>query len=120
MQKHIEALKDAKNSPVWHDPEIMPEPQPPLSGPVQCELLIVGGGFTGLWAAIQAKEREPQADIILIEQSFVGNGASGRCGGFLNSSLAHGETNRRAPVFSHRSSPHRDQPCARSSSTSMG
>lgn len=93
MQKHIEALKESKNSPVWHDPEIMPEPQPPLSGQAQCELLIVGGGFTGLWAAIQAKEREPEADIILIEQTFVGNGASGRCGGFLNSSLAHGETN---------------------------
>ena len=58
-----------------------------------CELLIVGGGFTGLWAAIQAKERKPDADIILIEQTFVGDGASGRCGGFLNSNLAHGETN---------------------------
>ena len=93
MQQHVEALKDAKSSPVWHDPEIMPESQPPLSGNAKCELLIVGGGFTGLWAAIQAKERRPDADIILIEQTFVGDGASGRCGGFLNSSLAHGETN---------------------------
>jgi glycine/D-amino acid oxidase-like deaminating enzyme len=93
MQKHIEALKNAKSSPVWHDPEIMPEPQPPLAGEESCELLIVGGGFTGLWAALQAKERQPDVDIILIEQTFVGNGASGRCGGFLNSSLAHGETN---------------------------
>jgi len=42
---------------------------------------------------MQVKERKPDADIILIEQTFIGNGASGRCGGFLNSSLTHGETN---------------------------
>jgi glycine/D-amino acid oxidase-like deaminating enzyme len=94
--KHYDALKDSKLSPLWHDPEIMPEPEPPLSQVETCELLIVGGGFTGLWAALQAKERKPDADIILIEQSFVGDGASGRNGGFLSSSIAHGETNTEA------------------------
>jgi len=93
MQQHIEALKDAKACPLWHDPDVMPEVLPALATDQKCELLIVGGGFTGLWAAIQAKERKPNADIILIEQTFVGDGASGRCGGFLSSSLAHGETN---------------------------
>jgi len=93
MHQHIEALKDAKACPLWHDPEAMPEVLPPLASDEKCELLIVGGGFTGLWAAMQAKEREPDADIILIEQTFIGDGASGRCGGFLSSSLAHGETN---------------------------
>ena len=93
MQQHIEALKDAKACPLWHDTEIMPEVLPSLATDEKCELLIVGGGFTGLWAAMQAKERQPDADIILIEQTFVGDGASGRCGGFLSTSLAHGETN---------------------------
>jgi len=93
MQQHLEALKDAKACPLWHDPDVMPEVLPPLSTGEQCELLIVGGGFTGLWAAMQVKERRPDTDIILIEQTFVGDGASGRNGGFLNSSLAHGETN---------------------------
>lgn len=93
MQQHIEALKDAKARPLWHDPKIMPEKLPALSTNEKCELLIVGGGFTGLWAAMQAKERQPDLDIIIIEQTFVGDGASGRCGGFLNSSVAHGETN---------------------------
>ncbi len=93
MQQHIEALKDAKACPLWHDPEVMPEVLPSLATDEKCELLIVGGGFTGLWAAMQAKERKPDADIILIEQTFVGDGASGRCGGFLSTSLAHGETN---------------------------
>ena len=93
MEKYLEALKDAALHPLWHDPEIMPEPLAPISSDESCELLIVGGGFTGLWAAIQAKERKPEADIILIEQTFIGDGASGRCGGFLSTTLAHGETN---------------------------
>jgi len=93
MQQHLEALKDAKARPLWHDPEVMPGVLPPLATDEKCELLIVGGGFTGLWAATQAKERKPDVDIILIEQTFVGDGASGRCGGFLSDDLAHGNTN---------------------------
>jgi glycine/D-amino acid oxidase-like deaminating enzyme len=94
--KHYDALKDSQLAPLWHDPEIMPDPEPSLANDETCELLIVGGGFTGLWAALQAKEREPDADIILIEQTFVGDGASGRNGGFLSTSIAHGETNTEA------------------------
>ena len=93
MKKHLEALKDAIVHPLWHDPEIMPEPLAPIASDENCELLIVGGGFTGLWAAMQAKERKPDADIVIIEQTFIGDGASGRCGGFLSSTLTHGETN---------------------------
>lgn len=93
MQKHIEALKDSKYCSLWHDQDVRPDTLPALSESTSCELLIVGGGFTGLWAAIQVKEREPDADIILIEKTFVADGASGRNGGFLSSSLAHGDTN---------------------------
>ncbi len=96
MFKHHDALKDAKLAPLWHDSEIMPKPEPSLSHDETCELLIVGGGFTGLWAAMQAKERKPDIDIILIEQSFVGDGASGRNGGFLSTSITHGDTNTEA------------------------
>ncbi len=59
----------------------------------RCELLIVGGGYTGLWAALQGKEKCPDLDIILIEATDVGDGASGRNGGFFSNSIAHGETN---------------------------
>jgi len=93
MHRHHDPLKDAVARPLWHDPEIMRAPEPALSGSADCELLIVGGGYTGLWAALQAKERKPDIDIIVIEQTFVGDGASGRNGGFLSSSIAHGETN---------------------------
>lgn len=91
-----QALQGAKQQPLWHDPTIMPTPLASLEGVVNCELLIVGGGFTGLWAALQLKERQPDVDIVLIDQTFVGDGASGRCGGFLSASLAHGETNTEA------------------------
>lgn len=55
--------------------------------------MIVGDGFTGLWAAIQVKERNPSVDVILVEQTFVCDGASGRCGGFIQHYLAHGDSN---------------------------
>lgn len=91
--QHLEALKDSKYCSLWHDQDIRPDTLPALKEDVNCELLIVGGGFTGLWAALQAKERKADADIILIEKTFVADGASGRNGGFLNASLAHGENN---------------------------
>lgn len=94
MQQHIEAIKDSKFCPLWHDQDdVRPQILPAITEDETCELLIVGGGFTGLWAALQVKERQPDTDIILIEKTFVGDGSSGRNGGFLNSSLAHGETN---------------------------
>jgi glycine/D-amino acid oxidase-like deaminating enzyme len=93
MEQYIEALKGSKYCPLWHDQEIRPEALPALSADEKCQLLIVGGGFTGLWAALQAREGNPDLDIILIEKTFIADGASGRNGGFLDSSLAHGETN---------------------------
>jgi glycine/D-amino acid oxidase-like deaminating enzyme len=75
------------------DQEARPEQRDPLKESQRCELLIVGGGFTGMWAALQAKEKYPELDIILIEATEIGDGASGRNGGFLSASLAHGDNN---------------------------
>lgn len=55
-----------------------------------CDLAIVGAGFTGLWAAIQAKEDNPSLDVVVLDQGRVGDGASGRNGGFVAPSLTHG------------------------------
>ena len=52
--------------------------------------MIVGGGLTGLWAAVRAKERDPGRDVLLIERENLAIGASGRNGGFMSSSLVHG------------------------------
>ena len=51
---------------------------------------VVGGGFTGLWAAVQAKGHDPDRDIVLLEADVVAEGASGRNGGFADPSLTHG------------------------------
>ena len=93
MDAHLKALENSKFACFWLDQEARPEPLRSLSGDQRCELLIVGGGFTGMWAALQAKERNPELDIILIEATEIGDGASGRNGGFLSHMLAHGEMN---------------------------
>ncbi|MGZ5365517.1 MAG: FAD-dependent oxidoreductase, partial [Mycobacterium sp.] len=51
---------------------------PPLTAPVTCELLVVGGGYTGLWTALHAAERYPDRRIVLIEANRIGWAASGR------------------------------------------
>src|SRR5690606_10911141 len=43
-----------------------------------------------LWAAIQVKEDNPSLDVVVLDQARVGDGASGRNGGFVSPSLTHG------------------------------
>src|SRR3954451_13033717 len=68
-------------------------PAPPLHGAVEADLCIVGGGFTGLWAALYAKALEPGRDVVVLEAETAGFGASGRNGGFCVASLTHGIAN---------------------------
>ncbi|WP_343584805.1 FAD-dependent oxidoreductase [Herbaspirillum sp.] len=56
---------------------------PALQGEQRTDVCIVGGGFTGLWTAIQAKQRNPALDIVVLERDLCGAGASGRNGGCL-------------------------------------
>jgi glycine/D-amino acid oxidase-like deaminating enzyme len=89
----LRALEGAKPLPFWLDDPSRPEALPPLAGETRSDVAIVGGGFTGLWAAIEAKERDPGRDVLLLEGGRVGWAASGRNGGFLASSLTHGLEN---------------------------
>ena len=57
------------------------------------DLAIVGGGYTGLWTAIQAKEEDPGRDVVLVERDTIAFGASGRNGGFCDATLTHGLDN---------------------------
>ena len=57
---------------------------------MSCDVAIVGGGFTGLWAALHAA---PEHDVVLLEGDRCGWGASGRNGGFAEASLTHGLEN---------------------------
>ena len=54
------------------------------------DLAVIGGGFTGLWTALLARERYPELDVVLIEAKTAGWAASGRNGGFCSASLTHG------------------------------
>lgn len=53
----------------------------PLVGDTRAQLAIVGGGFTGLWTAILAKQQRPALDVVVLESDVCGAGASGRNGG---------------------------------------
>jgi glycine/D-amino acid oxidase-like deaminating enzyme len=90
------AYAEAIVRPFWLDRLPARQPGPPLSELAEADLCIVGGGLTGLWAAIHAKTRQPDRDVILLEGETVGFGASGRNGGFAIASLTHGLENGRA------------------------
>ena len=51
-----------------------------------CDLVVVGGGYTGLWTALLAKEADPGRDVVVLEAGRVGWAASGRNGGFCAAS----------------------------------
>jgi glycine/D-amino acid oxidase-like deaminating enzyme len=89
----LRSLADATPEPFWLDNPAAPEPAPPLTGDTDADLAVVGGGFTGLWTALLAKERDPGRDVVLLEARSIGHAASGRNGGFVDASLTHGLAN---------------------------
>ena len=89
----LKALADAERKPYWLDSPAKPEPLPRLFGETTADLAVVGGGFSGLWTALMAKERDPSLDVILLEGRRVGWAASGRNGGFAMATLTHGIAN---------------------------
>ncbi|MEV4516729.1 FAD-dependent oxidoreductase [Dactylosporangium sp. NPDC049525] len=86
------ALRDAESTPFWLDRD-RPDPHPPLRGATTADLAVVGGGFSGLWTALLAKERDPGLDVVVLEGRRIGWAASGRNGGFCAGSLTHGLAN---------------------------
>jgi glycine/D-amino acid oxidase-like deaminating enzyme len=58
---------------------------PPLAGTVKADVCVVGGGFLGLWAALEVTEQAPDAKVVVIEAEGCGFGASGRNGGWVTS-----------------------------------
>lgn len=87
------SFADAAPRAYWIDDLGAVEPRAPLSGVVDADLCIVGGGFTGLWAALQAKVDDPRREVVVVEAQTAGFGASGRNGGFAVPSLTHGLAN---------------------------
>jgi glycine/D-amino acid oxidase-like deaminating enzyme len=86
-------LEGASSTPFWLDQAHRPQARPAHAGDVDADLLVVGGGFTGLWAALLALEEQPGRDVVLLEGHRIGWAASGRNGGFCAASLTHGLAN---------------------------
>ena len=69
----------------WIDEAGPPEALPVLAGDLEADVLVVGGGFTGLWAAWHVLEAQPGARVAVLEAERCGFGPSGRNGGFVQS-----------------------------------
>ena len=96
QRRALDAIADAEPAPFWMEHPDLPESNITLVRDEHCDLCIVGGGYTGLWTAVVAKERDPSRDIVLIDKGEVGGAASGRNGGFMEASLTHGVANGQA------------------------
>jgi len=57
---------------------------PALEGERSFDVIVVGGGFTGLWTAYHLKSNEPGLKVGLLESHRIGHGPSGRNGGFVD------------------------------------
>ncbi|MFF2516142.1 NAD(P)/FAD-dependent oxidoreductase [Streptomyces sp. NPDC058086] len=72
----------------WYADDGLPEAREPLPGDATADVVIVGGGYTGLWTAYYLKKAAPFLRVTVLEQKFCGYGASGRNGGWLYNGIA--------------------------------
>jgi gamma-glutamylputrescine oxidase len=64
----------------WYADTATPLPrQPAAAGELTCDVCVIGGGYTGLSAALHLAQRG--YDVVLLEAQRLGFGASGRNGG---------------------------------------
>ncbi len=59
--------------------------QPSLMGELRADVVVIGGGYTGLCTALSL--REQGVEVVLLEQGFAGCGASGRNAGHLTPTI---------------------------------
>jgi glycine/D-amino acid oxidase-like deaminating enzyme len=70
----------------WWIAEAGPPPLlPALAGDLDADVVVIGGGYTGMWAAWHVLDAEPDARVVLLEADRCGFGPSGRNGGFVQS-----------------------------------
>ena len=67
---------------VWEETAVPAVDYPPLTGPVDVEVAIVGAGDTGCSAALHLAEAG--SDVAVIDTAYPGAGASGRSAGWLS------------------------------------
>ena len=89
----MKAITAEARAVLWSDqaagaPEVLR--QPPLTTSRSADVCIVGGGFTGLWTALEIKQQNPGTTVVLLEATTCGSGAAaatgaGRLAGSTNS-----------------------------------
>ena len=89
----LNSLSELQPALYWLDADpLEPSSHSSLTSEIETDLCIVGAGYTGLWTALLAKERDPNREVVIIEQRETGNGASGRNGGFCSMYVCHSAT----------------------------
>jgi glycine/D-amino acid oxidase-like deaminating enzyme len=71
----------------WWNQIGLPERRPSLTGPVDADVCVIGGGYTGLWTAYYLRRADPTLRVVVLESEFAGFGASGRNGGWITDAL---------------------------------
>jgi glycine/D-amino acid oxidase-like deaminating enzyme len=73
----------------WIEEAGAPGPAPAAEGRSDADVVVIGGGYLGMWTAWQLLERDPQTRVVLLERERCGLGPSGRNGGFVNGYWLH-------------------------------
>ena len=73
----------------WIEEAGAPEPCAPLTADLDADVVVIGGGFLGMWTAWHLVQRAPQTRVVLLEAERCGFGPSGRNGGFVNGYWDH-------------------------------
>ena len=81
------SMRNGEVSYWWRARGGFPARRPSLPGPDEADVCIVGGGYTGLWAAYYLKGLRPELRVVVLEAAFAGFGASGRNGGWVTAEL---------------------------------
>lgn len=71
----------------WWREDIQPlhgQPLNTLRGGINVDVVIVGGGFTGMWTALALRERAPHLSVAIVEANRLGDGASSKNGGMVH------------------------------------
>lgn len=77
-------MGEGRTTPLWWEAVDARVSRPALPGDLDCDVAIVGAGYTGLWTAYYLKEHDPGLNVVVIEKHHVGFGASGRNGGWCH------------------------------------
>ncbi len=73
----------------WIEEAGAPEPSAPLDGRHEADVVVIGGGYLGMWTAWHLLERDRDLRVVVLERDRCGFGPSGRNGGFVNGYWDH-------------------------------